>query len=161
MQKLKARISFMALAALTTLALPVFAQVQPNIQVNEIPPPNAILGAPTVVITNVNLFKATNLAQAGIEWAVQKPTLTQLSRFDVAFEVIYQNGKSRRVSKSITDSSARATSFTGLDGFPVESTKTTLTTLFTTPGVLTTSEDFTFNSTSQTPPRPVALDILS
>lgn len=161
MQKLKPCLSFMMLAVAATLALPVYAQsqVQPDVQVNQIPQLNPIVGAPTVTITNLNLFKSTALSQAGIEWSVQKPTLTQITRFDLSFEVGYQNGKSQSLTKSVNDGGARAASFTGLPGFAVHSTKTILTTIFTTPGNITETEDFTLGSTAPPPPRPQPLDI--
>ena len=174
MQKLKARLSFMTLAVAAslvaatlvaatlvaaTLALPVYAQVQPDVQVNQIPQLNPIVGAPTITITNLNLFKSAALSQVGIEWSVQKPQLTQITRFNLSFEVGYQNGKSQSLTKVVNNGGARATSFTGLPGFAVGSTKTILTTIYTTPGNITVTEDFTLGLTATPPPRPQPLDI--
>lgn len=159
MQKLRALINLVTLVV--ALALPVYAQsqAQPNVQIDQIPQLNPVVGAPTVTITNLNLFKASALTQAGIEWSVQKPTLTQLTRFSLSFEVGYQNGKSQSLTKVVNDGSARATSFTDLPGFAVASTKTILTTVYTTPGNLTETEDFNLGSTASPPPRPQPLDI--
>ncbi len=154
MLKLTALASF-----ILALAAPVYAQVQPNVQLDQTPQLNPIIGAPTVAITKLNLFKTTALSQVGIEWSVQKPTLTQIVRFDITFDVTYQNGKTQSLSKSITDIGARATSFTGLLGLAVQSTKTRITTTFTTPGNLTETEDFTLGSAAPPPPRPKPLDI--
>lgn len=162
MQKLKARSTFIALAALLTLALPAYAQVQPNIQVNEIPPPNAMLGAPTVEITSVTLKLA--LTSVGVKWSVQKPTLTNITRFDISFVANLEGGETRSGFKSVTDPNARETAFE-LPGpsndKPILSRKTVITTHFTTPGVITTSKDFTFGAPTQTPSRPGALDVVS
>lgn len=141
------------------LAAPVYAQAQPDVQLDQIPQLNPIAGAPTVAITKLDLFKPTNLSSAGIEWSVQKPTLTQITRFDVSFEVTYEPGKTQELSKSIMDGGARSVTFNNLPGFPVRKTATRLITTFTTPGVLTETEDFTIGSAPPTPPRPKPLDI--
>jgi hypothetical protein len=159
MQKLRALISFVTLAVLATLALPVYAQVQPNVQLDQTPQINPLLGAPTVAITKVDLFKADHLSQVGIEWSVQKPTLTQITRFSLSLELGYQNGKSQNLTKLVNDGGARATSFTDLPGFPVASTKTILTTIYTTSGNITETEDFNLGSTAPPPLRPQPLDI--
>jgi hypothetical protein len=117
------------------------------------------VGAPTVAITKINLFKKTNLSQAGIEWSVQRPTLTQITRFDISFDVVYQNGKTQQLSKSITDSGARAASFTGLPGFAVQRTTTRIVTTFTTAGNITETKVFTIGSAGQSEPRPKPLSI--
>ncbi len=143
------------------LAAPVYAQAQANVQLDQMPQLNPIAGAPTVAITKLDLFKTTALTSVGVEWAAQKPTLTKITRFDVTFDVTYQNGKKQSVSKSITDSGARATSFTGFFALPVRSTATRITTSFTTPGALTASEDCTINVATQPPPRPLALDLIA
>lgn len=141
------------------LALPVCAQVQSRVQLDQAPQLDPIIGAPTVAITRLDLFKPTTLGTVGIEWSVQKPTLTQISRFDVSFDVNYEKGGSQHLSKSITDSSVRSVSFSGLPGLSVANTKTLVTTIFTTPGTLTESEVFTLGTTALPPPRPKALDI--
>lgn len=141
------------------LAAPVYAQAQPNVQLDQIPQLNPIVGAPTIAITKINLFKKTNLSQAGIEWSVQRPTLTQITRFDISFDVVYQNGKTQQLSKSITDSGARSVSFTGLPGFAVQRTTTRIITTFTTAGNLTDTEVFTLGAPAPSPPRPRPLDI--
>lgn len=159
MQKLRAVISFVRLAVLATLALPVYAQVQPNVQLDQTPQINPLLGAPTVTITKVNLLTADHLSQVGLEWSVQKPTLTQITRFSFSLEIDYQNGKSQSLTKLVSDGSARTTSFTGLPGFPATGAKTTLTTVYTTAGNITETEDFNLGSTTPPPPRPQPLDI--
>ncbi len=159
MQKLSAVISFVTLAVLTTLALPVYAQVQPNVQFDQTPQINPLLGAPTVALTKVNLLTADHLSQVGLEWSVQKPTLTQITRFSFSLEIGYQNGKEQSLTKLVSDGGARATSFTGLPGFAAASTKTILTTVYATPGNITETEDFNLGVTAPPPLRPQPLDI--
>lgn len=140
-------------------ALPLFAQVQADVEIDQMPQINPLVGAPTIAITKLTLFKPDNLSQVGVEWSVQKPTLTQITRFDFAVEIRYEAGKIQDLSKSITDGSARATSFTGLPGFAVGSTKTVLATHFTTQGFIDDVETFTLGAPPSSVPRPKPLDL--
>jgi hypothetical protein len=150
-----------ALAALAgfilALAAPVYAQVQPNVQIGQTLRLNPMIGAPA--ITKLNLFKQTTPTGVGVERSVQKPTLAQIARFDVSFDVVYQNGKTQHASKSIIDSGARATSFNRLFGLVVKRTTTRITTIFTTAGNLTKTKSFTFVAPAPQPPRPKPFEI--
>jgi hypothetical protein len=142
------------------LALPVSTQAQANVQLDQIAQLDPIVGAPTVAITKLDLFKPNSLTRVGVEWSVQKPTLTQIISFQVSFEVTYQNGQSQElIPKSITDVSARAATFDNLPGLAVQSTQTVLRTLFTTPGNLTDTEDFTLGSAAPPAPPQKPLDL--
>jgi hypothetical protein len=152
------KLTSLVVLILTSVA-PVYAQAQPNVQLDQAPGLNPVAGAPTVNITKLILFKNTALTGVSVEWSVQKPTLTQITRFDVLVDVIYQNGKTQRTSKSITDGGARATSFDGFTGLAVKKTTAHITTTFTTPGNLSETENFTIGLASPPSSRPKPLDI--
>jgi hypothetical protein len=163
MQKLKARLSFLMLAVLATLALPVYAQVQPNVQLDQTPQINPLLGAPTVSITNTTVTGST---PALVKWSVQKPTLTFITRFDISVEATFSNGTRLGGSKSVSDANARDALITlnliqkgTEEKASLQSTKTIINTIFTTPGNITETEDFTLGVTAPPPLRPQPLDI--
>lgn len=135
-----------------TLALPVSAQVQSNVQLNPDLGISPIVGAPVITITSAAMAPGQGVR---IKWAANTPTLTQLVRFDLAVRVTYEVGKIREGKlNNVAGNLREAIVPVEGDTFPAATIKTTLETVFHTPSTATHTATFTLGQSPGTTPRP-------
>ena len=135
-----------------TLALPVSAQVQSNVQINPELGITPIVGAPTITITSAAMAPGQGVR---IKWSANTPTLTQIVRFDLSVRVNYEGGKVRDGKLNNVAGNLRE-AIVPIEGdtFPAATIKTTLNTVFHTPSTATHNATFTLGQSPGTTPRP-------
>lgn len=135
-----------------TLALPISAQVQSNVQINPDLGIGPIAGAPTVTITSAVMAPGQGVR---VKWSANAPTLTQLVNFDVSVRVTYEGGKIREGKlNNVAGNLREAIVPVEGDTLPASNIKTTLNTLFHTPSIATHATTFTLGQSPGTTPRP-------